>query len=123
MAQACPNCRWYSPDEARVCSHCGEPMPDSEELPLEEQSTPAREIWNWIQFLLGIGVLGLFCFVAYNRYGDQIGGGREAIRAAFQNLTTYVLGAGGEYADFIRILLLLTAAFWFVLWLFNRLNR
>lgn len=123
MAQACPNCRWYSPDEARVCPHCGEPMPDAEDLKLEQQITPARQIWNWIQFLLGIGILGLFGFVVYNRYVYQIGGGGEALRDGFQNLTTYLLGAGGEYADFIGILLLLTAAFWFILWLFNRLNR
>lgn len=123
MAQACPSCQWYSPDGVEVCPHCGEPLPEPEPLPEDRPASLAQVVGNWIQFFLGIGVLALFGYVAFNRYGVEIGRALGAVHGGWRNLWSWLLGPEGQYADYVGIAVLASALFWFILWLFNRLNR
>lgn len=123
MAQACPNCLWYSPDMTRVCPHCGELMPAADALPDAYAEAASPTIWSWVKFVLGVAALGLFGFVTYGRYGARLGGAIGFLRDGWRDLRTWLLGPQGQYADFIGIAVLVSALFWFALWLYQRLNR
>ncbi|MFQ5408715.1 MAG: hypothetical protein ACE5FI_09895 [Anaerolineales bacterium] len=123
MAQACSNCQWYSRDELRVCPHCGEPLPQREAPGAAESEPATAGVWAWVQFAIGVGVLGLFGWVAYNRYGAPAAGGVAAVVRGWRALWAWLLGPQEQYADFVAIVVLVSALFWFALWLYQRLNR